>query len=89
LLTTAPLHIELTASPDLPIAEQTLRRLKQANADFDAWERYWDRVLCKSNLNLGRTQVDTQPSGLARTEVISSESRVSHPHAHEAGTDEQ
>jgi len=45
-LMTAPLHIELTASPDLPIAEQTLRRLKQANADFDAWERYWDRVLC-------------------------------------------
>jgi hypothetical protein len=44
----APLHIELTASPDLPIAEQTLRRLKQANADFDAWERYWDRVLCES-----------------------------------------
>jgi hypothetical protein len=47
-LTVAPLHIELTAAPDLPIAEQTLRRLKQANADFDAWERYWDRVLCTS-----------------------------------------
>lgn len=46
----APLHIELTASPDLPIAEHTLRRLKQANADFDAWERYWDRVLCKRDL---------------------------------------
>jgi hypothetical protein len=43
----APLHIELTASPDLPIAENTLRRLKQANSDFDAWERYWDRILCK------------------------------------------
>ena len=42
----APLHIELTATPDLPIAENTLRRLKQANTDFDAWERYWDRVLC-------------------------------------------
>lgn len=41
----APLHIELTASPDLPITETTMRRLKQANADFDAWERYWDRVL--------------------------------------------
>lgn len=41
----APLHIELTAAPDLPIAENTMRRLKQANADFDAWERYWDRVL--------------------------------------------
>lgn len=22
-----------------------MRRLKQANSDFDAWERYWDRVL--------------------------------------------
>ncbi|OWZ63172.1 hypothetical protein AYX14_03309 [Cryptococcus neoformans] len=41
----SPLHIELTAAPDLPIAESTLRRLKQANQDFDAWERYWDRVL--------------------------------------------
>jgi hypothetical protein len=46
-LTTAPLHIELTAAPDVPIAESTLRRLKQANADFDAWERYWDRILCR------------------------------------------
>jgi hypothetical protein len=54
----APLHIELTASPDLPIAEQTLRRLKQANADFDAWERYWDRVLCKYISDLGRKQAD-------------------------------
>ncbi|WWC69418.1 uncharacterized protein I206_103357 [Kwoniella pini CBS 10737] len=41
----SPLHIELTSAPDLPIAEGTLKRLKQANADFDAWERYWDRVL--------------------------------------------
>jgi hypothetical protein len=46
LMSAAPLHIELTASPDLPIAENTLRRLKQANSDFDAWERYWDRILC-------------------------------------------
>ncbi|ODO03333.1 hypothetical protein L198_02178 [Cryptococcus wingfieldii CBS 7118] len=41
----SPLHIELTAAPDFPIAESTLRRLKQANQDFDAWERYWDRIL--------------------------------------------
>ncbi|WWC61081.1 uncharacterized protein I303_103659 [Kwoniella dejecticola CBS 10117] len=41
----SPLHIELTSAPDLPIAEGTLKRLKQANTDFDAWERYWDRVL--------------------------------------------
>ncbi|WVQ98787.1 hypothetical protein IAU59_005918 [Kwoniella sp. CBS 9459] len=41
----SPLHIELTTAPDLPIAENTLKRLKQANADFDAWERYWDRIL--------------------------------------------
>ncbi|KAK8869752.1 hypothetical protein IAR55_000320 [Kwoniella newhampshirensis] len=41
----SPLHIELTAAPELPIAESTLKRLKQANQDFDAWERYWDRVL--------------------------------------------
>ncbi|WVQ78323.1 hypothetical protein IAT38_000408 [Cryptococcus sp. DSM 104549] len=41
----SPLHIELTAAPDLPIVESTLRRLKQANSDFDAWERYWDRIL--------------------------------------------
>ena len=46
----APLHIELTASPDLPIAESTLKRLKQANGDFDAWERYWTRVLCECQL---------------------------------------
>jgi len=46
-LTTAPLHIELTASPDLPVDKDTLKRLKQANQDFDAWERYWDRVLCR------------------------------------------
>lgn len=39
------MHIELTTSPDLPITENTMRRLKQANTDFDAWERYWDRVL--------------------------------------------
>lgn len=47
----APLHIELTAAPDLPIAETTMRRLKQANADFDAWERYWDRILCEPFLH--------------------------------------
>lgn len=41
----APLHIELTASPDTPIDHSTLHRLKQANAEFDAWERYWDHVL--------------------------------------------
>ncbi|WVN85319.1 uncharacterized protein L203_100464 [Cryptococcus depauperatus CBS 7841] len=41
----SPLHIELTAAPDIPITESTLRRLKQATQDFDAWERYWDRVL--------------------------------------------
>ncbi|BEJ14452.1 hypothetical protein CspHIS471_0402190 [Cutaneotrichosporon sp. HIS471] len=41
----APLHIELTASPDLPIEPSTLTRLKQANHEFDSWERYWDRVL--------------------------------------------
>ncbi|OCF71780.1 hypothetical protein I204_07843 [Kwoniella mangroviensis CBS 8886] len=41
----SPLHIELTSTPDLPITEGTLKRLKQANNDFDAWERYWDRVL--------------------------------------------
>lgn len=41
----APLHIELTASPDLPIEQSTLKRLKQANHEFDSWERYWDRVL--------------------------------------------
>jgi hypothetical protein len=44
----APLHIELTAAPDLPIAENTLKRLKQANSDFDAWEKYWDKILCGS-----------------------------------------
>ncbi|WVW83043.1 hypothetical protein I302_105060 [Kwoniella bestiolae CBS 10118] len=41
----SPLHIELTSTPDLPITEGTMKRLKQANNDFDAWERYWDRVL--------------------------------------------
>ncbi len=41
----APLHIELTASPDLPIDHSALKRLKQANHEFDSWERYWDRVL--------------------------------------------
>ncbi|WWC89988.1 uncharacterized protein L201_004918 [Kwoniella dendrophila CBS 6074] len=41
----SPLHIELTSSPESPIADNTLKRLKQANNDFDAWERYWDRVL--------------------------------------------
>lgn len=43
----APLHIELTASPDTPINASTLQRLKQANADFDSWERYWDHVLAE------------------------------------------
>jgi hypothetical protein len=43
---TAPLHIDLTTSPDLPIDQLTLTRLKQANSDFDSWERYWDRILC-------------------------------------------
>ena len=47
LTLSAPLHVELTATPDLPLAENTLRRLKQANSDFDAWERYWDRILCE------------------------------------------
>jgi hypothetical protein len=39
--------------------------------------------------HLSRTQADKQPSGSARTEVISFESHVSHPLAQEAGTDEQ
>lgn len=43
----APLHIELTAAPDVPIDHSTLHRLKQANADFDSWERYWDHVLAE------------------------------------------
>lgn len=43
----APLHIELTASPDVPIDHSTLHRLKQANAEFDSWERYWDHVLAE------------------------------------------
>lgn len=43
----APLHIELTAAPDVPIDHSTLHRLKQANAEFDSWERYWDHVLAE------------------------------------------
>lgn len=85
----APLHIELTASPDLPIAEQTLRRLKQANADFDAWERYWDRVLCKLSVTFGGIITDSQPSASARTGVISSESHVSQPVSERMHADEQ
>jgi hypothetical protein len=40
-------------------------------------------------LHLSRTQADNQPSDSARTEVISSESRVSHPFSPGARTDEQ
>ncbi|KAL7424072.1 hypothetical protein Q5752_001657 [Cryptotrichosporon argae] len=41
----APLHIELTAAPDQPIDLNTLKRLKNANDDFNAWQIFWDRVL--------------------------------------------
>lgn len=46
-LTPAPLHVELTASPDEPVEQNTLQRLKSANQDFDSWEKYWDHVLCE------------------------------------------
>ncbi|KAK4689740.1 large subunit ribosomal protein L4, partial [Tremellales sp. Uapishka_1] len=43
----APLHIELTASPDVPLSKTTMAILKEANVSFDNWEKYWDRVLCE------------------------------------------
>lgn len=42
---TAPLHVELTATPDLPLDTATLARLRWANEQFDAWEDHWDQVL--------------------------------------------
>ncbi|EIW69439.1 hypothetical protein TREMEDRAFT_73857 [Tremella mesenterica DSM 1558] len=42
-----PLHVELTASPDQPLTETAMQRLKEANAQFDAWEREWDIVFSK------------------------------------------
>lgn len=41
----APLHVELTAAPDEPLDTATLARLRWANDQFDAWERYWDDIL--------------------------------------------
>lgn len=41
----APLHVELTATPDLPLDTATLARLRWANEQFDAWEDHWDQVL--------------------------------------------
>jgi hypothetical protein len=41
----APIHVELTASPDKPLSTETLARLQEANDSFDAWARYWDRRL--------------------------------------------
>ncbi len=41
----APLHVLLTNSPDEPVDQATVIRLQQANADFDRWQTYWDRVL--------------------------------------------
>jgi len=37
----APLHVELTATPDLPLDAATLARLRWANEQFDAWEKHW------------------------------------------------
>lgn len=48
----SPLHVELTASPDLPVDQNTLKRLKHANQEFDSWERYWDRILCRSAIGV-------------------------------------
>jgi hypothetical protein len=45
LTSPAPIHVELTASPDKPLSTETLARLQQANDSFDAWARYWDRRL--------------------------------------------
>lgn len=44
----SPLHIELQALLDLPVDQNTLKRLRHANQEFDAWERYWDRILGES-----------------------------------------
>jgi hypothetical protein len=41
----APLHVELTATPDLPIDAATLTRLRWAHEQFDAWEKHWDDML--------------------------------------------
>jgi hypothetical protein len=41
----APLHIVLTKSPEEPVTQETVVRLKQANRDFDKWLSYWERVM--------------------------------------------
>lgn len=43
----APLHVDLTAGADAdePLGAETLARLRWANEQFDAWERYWAGVL--------------------------------------------
>lgn len=48
LMSPAPIHVELTASPDKPLSAETLARLQEANDSFDAWARYWDRRLGES-----------------------------------------
>ena len=44
----APLHIDLTATPDLPLDHETLARLRLANEQLDTWERHWAEVLERS-----------------------------------------
>ncbi|KAL1406859.1 hypothetical protein Q8F55_006268 [Vanrija albida] len=61
----APLHVDLTAAPDLPIDQNTLKRLKQANHEFDSWERYWDRILAE-RFGKGRGDFYRESLGIQR-----------------------
>jgi hypothetical protein len=40
----APLHVLMTNSPDQPLNEDTIGKLREANASFERWLMYWDSV---------------------------------------------
>ena len=40
----APLHVLMTSSPDQPLNEETITKLREANASFGRWLMHWDGV---------------------------------------------
>ena len=40
----APLHVLMTNSPDQPLNEDTIAKLREANASFERWLMHWDSV---------------------------------------------
>lgn len=44
----APLHVLLTNSPDQALDQETISKLREANAGFERWLRHWDAVFTET-----------------------------------------